>query len=196
MKKLLLLALAALALTTACQKDDFLEPKTSALTEDTVFADSARTLGFLSRIYADVGFSFAKQRWSSHGNSEHATDDAEYNFSGTPQVSVQLYSGILTPLAFYGSGATAGVNFDSNNGSDFWVTPWQNIRRCNLLLSKLPTTPLSKRMQARMAGEVRFLRAWYYNQLLICFGGIPIIEDKVYGIEDISTSRARPTPTA
>jgi hypothetical protein len=185
MKKLLLLALAALALTTACKKDDFLEPKTSALTEETVFADSTRTLGFLTRIYSDVAFSFQKQRWQSHGNTEQSTDDAEYNFSGTDKPPVQLYSGILTPLTFYGTGNASGVNFDSGNGSDFWVTPWQNIRRCNLLLSKLPSTPLSKKMQARMAGEARFLRAWYYQQLLVCFGGIPIIEDKVYGIEDV-----------
>ncbi|GGF14075.1 membrane protein [Hymenobacter cavernae] len=166
---------------SACKKDDFLEPKTSALTEQTVFSDSTRTMAFLSRIYADAGFSFQKLRWSNHGNTELATDDAEYVFSGTGQVAVQLYSGIVTPLAFMGNGTA----FSTSDASDFWVTPWANIRRVNLLMSQLPRTPLSKKMQARVTAEARFLRAWYYHYLLVTFGGVPIVGDKVYGIEDV-----------
>ena len=170
MKKLLVFLFAAVALTTACRKDDFLEPKTSALTEDTVFADSTRTMAFLARIYGDVGFSFIKTRWSTHGNTEVATDDAEYMYSGSTQYAVVLYNGTESPLNF--------------PFTDFWQTPWDNIRRCNLLLSKLPTTPLSKRLQARMAAEARFLRVWYYENLLLCFGGVPLISDQVYDIDD------------
>jgi hypothetical protein len=171
MKKLLLLFLLGTAALSACKQDDFLEPKTSGLVEETVFTDSTRTVAFLSRIYSDIGFSFNKQRWSSHGTAEHATDDAEYSFSGAPQSAVILYSGTLSPL-----------NLPSN---DFWELPWANIRRVNLLLAKLPSTPLSKKMQNRMAAEARFLRVWYYENLLVCFGGIPIIGDKVYGLEDV-----------
>ena len=161
MKKIFALLLGLMAGLSACQKDDFLEPKTNALTEDTVFADSTRTMAFLNRIYGDIGFTFQKQRWSSHGNSEHATDDAEYNFSGAGQVAVQLYSGVLTPLSFYGTGSAAGVNFDTNNGSDYWVGPWQNIRRCNLMLSKLPITP------SGIPGRVRQpYRFWLATQSL------------------------------
>ncbi|RZK88554.1 MAG: RagB/SusD family nutrient uptake outer membrane protein, partial [Hymenobacter sp.] len=161
MKKLLGLLLAGMALTTACKKDDFLEPKASALTEETVFADSTRTFAFLTRIYADMGFSFTKGRWSSHGNTEQATDDAEYNYSGSGQLAVVLYSGTYTPLNF--------------PFTEFYDLPWANIRRVNLLLSKLPTTPLSQRTRDRLALEARFLRAYYYEQLLVCFGGMPII---------------------
>ncbi|WP_201982391.1 RagB/SusD family nutrient uptake outer membrane protein [Hymenobacter rubidus] len=171
MKKLLGLLLAGVALTTACKKDDFLEPRTSALTEDTVFSDSLRTFSFLSRVYADMGFSFAKGRWDSHGNTEEATDDAEYRYSGSGQKAVVLYSGTLTPLNF--------------PFPEFYDLPWANIRRCNLLLSKLPTTPLAQSTKNRLALEARFLRAYYYEQLLVCFGGMPLIGDKVYGIEDV-----------
>ncbi|MDO7849965.1 RagB/SusD family nutrient uptake outer membrane protein [Hymenobacter convexus] len=171
MKKLLGLLLAGAALTTACKKDDFLEPRTSALTEDTVFSDSLRTFSFLNRVYADMGFSFSKGRWDSHGNTEEATDDAEYRYSGATQKAVVLYSGTLTPLNF--------------PFPEFYDLPWANIRRCNLLLSKLPTTPLAQSTKNRLALEARFLRAYYYEQLLVVFGGMPLIGDKVYGIEDV-----------
>ncbi|MDO7845521.1 RagB/SusD family nutrient uptake outer membrane protein [Hymenobacter sp. M29] len=174
MKKLLVFLMAAGALTTACKKDDFLEPKTSALTEDTVFGDSTRTMAFLARIYGDIGYTFNKGRWSSHGNTEQVTDDAEYLYSGGGQSAVQLYSGSLSPLTFYG-------NVPSN---DFWQVPWDNIRRVNLLMSELPRTPLSKAKQARMVAEARFLRAWYYHCLLSHYGGVPIINDQVFGLED------------
>ena len=171
MKKLLGLLLAGVAMTTACKKDDFLEPRTSALTEEIVFSDSIRTFSFLSRVYADMGFSFNKGRWDSHGNTEEATDDAEYRYSGSGQKAVVLYSGTFTPLNFpFG---------------EFWTLPWDNIRRCNLLLSKLPGTPLAQSTKNRLALEARFLRAYYYEQLLVCFGGVPLIEDKVFGIEDV-----------
>lgn len=170
MKKIASLLLAGLALTAACKKDDFLEPRTTALTEETVFTDSARTIAFQTRIYSETNFSFNKGRWNGHGNTEVATDDAEYRYSGGTQNAVILYTGTGTPL-----------NFPYN---DFYDVPWYNIRRCNLLLSKLPAAPLRPATRARLALETRFLRAWYYHQLLICFGGVPIIGDKVYGLED------------
>ncbi|NID10716.1 RagB/SusD family nutrient uptake outer membrane protein [Fibrivirga algicola] len=170
MKKILII-LFLLTASVACQQsDDFLEPKTSALTEELVFTDSTRTMAFLSRIYSDIGFSFVKGRWDSHGNTEEATDDAEYKFSGTGQKAVVLYSGTVSP-----------TNFPF---FEFWSTPYNNIRRVNLLLEKLPSTPLSAPLKARMAAEARFLRAWYYDWLLISFGGVPLIGDKVFDIED------------
>lgn len=170
MKKIIILSIILIGFAACRKSSDFLDPKTSGLTEESVFTDSARTVAFLVRIYGDVGFSFTKGRWDSHGNTEEATDDAEYRYSGTGQKAVVLYSGTVSP-----------TNFPFG---EFWNTPFANIRRVNLLLSKLPSTPLSPAMQTRMAAEARFLRAWYYHWLLSSFGGVPIIKDKVYGLED------------
>ncbi len=169
MKKILLLA-CAIGLTSCFSSDDFLDPKTTALTEETVFADSTRSVAFLYRIYSDIGFSYNKGRWDSHGNTEEATDDAEYRYSGTGQKAVVLYSGTVSP-----------TNFPF---FEFWSTPYNNIRRVNLLLEKLPVIPVSAPLKAQMAAEARFLRAWYYHWLLISFGGVPIVGDKVYDITD------------
>lgn len=149
----------------------FLDDKSdTALNETKVFSDSTLTMDFLTSIYQDVGFSFAKGRWDSHGNTEQATDDAEYSLSGVGQKAVVLYNGSVSPLNF--------------PFTDFWELPYINIRRVNLLLSKLAATPLSPAKKNRIAGEVRFLRAWYYHWLLVSFGSVPIIEDKVYGLTE------------
>lgn len=169
MKKIFLLG-CIVGLTSCFSSDDFLDPKTTALTEETVFSDSTRSMAFLYRIYGDVGFSFVKGRWDSHGNTEEATDDAEYRYSGTGQKAVILYSGTVSP-----------TNFPF---FEFWSTPYTNIRRVNLLLEKLPTIPVSAALKAQMKAEARFLRAWYYHWLLISFGGVPIVGDKVYDITD------------
>jgi hypothetical protein len=174
MKKIFPFLLVALAAASCKDSDDFLEPKTNALSEETVFTDSIRTMGFLSRIYSSSGYSFDKGRWNSHGNSEQSTDDAEYAYSGAFQVAVMLYNGSVSPLAFQSNGLIA----------DIWNIPYANIRRTNLFLEKLPTTPLSARTQQRVAAEARFLRAWYYHHLLINYGGVPLIGDKVFEISD------------
>ncbi len=172
MKKMALLILPLATLVFSCKKSsDFLETKTNGITEDMVFTDSIRTVAFLNGIYGDIAYSFNKGRWDSHGNTEQATDDAEYNFSGSGQKAVILYSGSVSP-----------TNFPF---TEFWNTPYANIRRVNLLMAKIGASPLSAGMKTRMVAEARFLRCWYYYQLIVTFGGVPLVQDNVYGIDDL-----------
>jgi starch-binding outer membrane protein, SusD/RagB family len=175
MKKIIFL-LALLTGLQACKKQNaFLDGQAIALDENLVFSDSIRTMAFLTGIYSDIAFSFNKGRWDSHGNTEQATDDAEYTLSGVAQIAVILYNGSISPTTYNTRGIVG----------DFWNTPYANVRRVNLLLAKLPTTPLSASMQSRVKGEAMFLRAWYYTQLMIAYGGVPIVGDKVYGKDDL-----------
>jgi starch-binding outer membrane protein, SusD/RagB family len=160
----------------SCSKSEgFLENKTTALDEAQVFSDSLRTIQFLNGIYGDIGYSFNKGRWDTHGNTEQSVDDAEYTFSSPTRPSVMLYQATLN---------AANLGATSPTMIDFWTVPYTNIRRCNLMLAKLPTSPLSASMQARMKGEAKCLRAWYYMQLLIVYGGVPNVGDNIYTISD------------
>jgi starch-binding outer membrane protein, SusD/RagB family len=176
-KSIIFASLVAAGLLTACKKQGFLDNKAdTAITEEYVFTDSLRTMQFLSRIYQDAGFSFRKWRWHDHGNTEQSTDDAEYTWSGVGQTPVILYNGTLSP-ASYVTGNSA-LN-------DFWDLPYANIRRVNLLIGKLPMAPLSEGRKKRILAEARFLRAWYYNSLMISYGGVPLIGDEVFTISDV-----------
>jgi len=184
MKKIMI-AVAACFVLAACSKTEgFLENKTTALDEAQVFSDSLRTIQFLNGIYGEgtfgntdyqgIGFSFNKRRWETHGNQETSYDDAEYSLSSATRPSVMFYQGTFS-ASNYGA---------SPKASDIWSIPYRNIRRCNLLLSKITSTPLSEYMKQRIKGETKCLRAWYYLQLLIVYGGVPNIGDEVYDIDD------------
>lgn len=177
MKKILILVLLSSVLL-ACKKNGGLEDKTTGLDEGAVFSDSLQTINFLNKIYVDAGYTFGPSRFNSaggSGNTELATDNAE----GNNNLSVwgNAYAqGTITP-----SNVLTGFAADK----DFWTTPYKNIRRVNLLLSKLPETPFHPSTKRRIIAEARFLRAFYYHYMLVAFGGIPLIGDKVFGINDI-----------
>ncbi|MEI6946335.1 RagB/SusD family nutrient uptake outer membrane protein [Paraflavisolibacter sp. H34] len=176
-KSILICSLAAGALLASCKKQGFLDNKAdTAINETYVFTDSLRTMQFLTRVYQDVGFSFRKWRWHDHGNTEQSTDDAEYTWSGPTQTPVIIYNGSLSPSSY--------VNGNSAL-NDFWNLPYENIRRVNLLIAKLPLAPLSEGKKKRMVAEARFLRAWYYHNLLIAYGGVPLLDDQVFSLTDV-----------
>ena len=174
-------------LVVSCTKTDFLENQTTALNESQVFTDSSRIIQFLNGIYAQgtfgsssdlyrgIGFEFNKRRWETHGNQETSYDDAEYSFSAATRPSVMLYQGTFS-----------ATNYGSNpKATDAWTVPYSNIRKCNLLLANVDNSPLSSAFKSRIIGEAKCLRAWYYMQLLIVYGGVPNVGDAVYGIEDL-----------
>jgi hypothetical protein len=170
MKNIIIITLT-LILFASCQKSGFLDDQSNnALTEQTVFTDSVRTMSFLTLIYQEENFAMHKQRWEN-GGQEQATDDSEFTLLNTAR----------RPLILY----TSSYNADSFPFFDFWGVPWTNIRRANLLLSKLPTGPLNPSTQRRIAGEARFLRAWFYFNFLINFGGFPNIGDEVFDAEAV-----------
>ncbi len=166
----------AIVLIQGCKKStDFLDNRAStALNEDLVFSDSIRTMQFLGRIYQDIGFWFNPARFSGAGNTDVVTDDQETLSGNTAAPQVLLVTGAYNALT--GGGGLMG---------DCYNVAYANIRRVNLLLSKLPNTPLAESTKQRIAGEARFLRAWFYYQLMISFGGVPLIGDKVFGISDL-----------
>ena len=150
----------------SCKKQSFLDDKTSSLINvDAVFSDSTRTFAFLTRIYEEMPFTFNFNRWEG-GNTVQSGDDAESSLGNPARRAVALY------LANYSQ-----ENFPFH---DAWNTPWINIRRVNLLLSHITTTPLSPAMQKRITGEAKFMRAFFYTTLVANFGGVPIVGDTVY----------------
>ncbi|WP_316831542.1 RagB/SusD family nutrient uptake outer membrane protein [Pedobacter aquatilis] len=177
MKKILTIVLLSCVIFS-CKKSNFLDDKTNGLTEDVVFADSIQTMGFLNKIYVDAGYTFGPSRFSSAGgtgNTELATDNAEGN-NNLSVWSDSYVQGVIGP-------SNVLTNFATDK--DFWNTPYKNIRRVNLLLSKISGAPFAESTRKRMRAEARFLRAFYYHNMVAAFGGVPLVGDQVFGINDI-----------
>lgn len=165
-----------LLVMSSCGKKNFLdETETTNLNEQTVFADSARTVAFLTNIYIDIGFVESATRFGN-GGLDAASDESEPQKSASVTTSVQFATGTVNPAIITG---------------DAWNTCYTNIRRVNLLLKHLPSTPIPQYVRNVMSAEARFLRAWYYAILLKHYGGIPLLGDTLYDVKDkIPASRS------
>jgi len=89
-------------------------------------------------------------------------------------------------------------NFKTNTNNtlllDFYRAQWQGIARCNLPLqeiAKMKTdSVMTDRVQQRLLGELRFLRALYYFRLVRVFGGVPKITEPILSSANWQQNRA------
>lgn len=102
----------------------------------------------------------------SHANNNRlwvfgdvASDDAE-NPIDQPDISLidQLN---ITPL--------------NGNLELMWSLLYEGITRCNIVLKKVPRIDMDANMKARILSEAKFLRSWYYFELINVFGDVPVI---------------------
>ncbi|RCH55356.1 RagB/SusD family nutrient uptake outer membrane protein [Mucilaginibacter hurinus] len=161
--------LLLLILFASCKKSNFFDTGVvSELDETAVFADSARTMSFLTNIYTQIGFSFNPVQFGNAG-LESACDEAEGFSNGGGETFRQFATGVVNA---------------ANTTPSPWLTCYKNIRAANLFLKKLPGVNMDATVKSRAKGEARFLRAWYYSILLKHYGGVPIVGDTVFKADD------------
>lgn len=160
-------SMVATLLILGCRKD-FLDQKTlSAIDETAVFTDSLRSLGVINNLYSNLGVSFNPRRFGNTG-LDAATDDAE------PVSDPTLYTFRL-PIN--------GIN-PTNADKGLWTVTYQMVRAANIFLKNRDNIPVGNDIRAYWVGQVRFLRAWYLFTLMKHYGGIPLIDDQVFGDND------------
>lgn len=85
---------------------------------------------------------------------------------------------------------------NSNNGFllDFYRAQYQGISRCNLGLQQIPLmstdSVMDTRVQKRLIGELKYLRAMYYFRLVRIFGGVPLTTEPINSASDWKQPRA------
>ena len=68
-------------------------------------------------------------------------------------------------------------------GFDTWKYDYGYIRNIDIFFSKIDQVPGPKDVINRLKGEMHFLRAWSYMDLVERYGGVPIIE-KPFQLDD------------
>lgn len=166
----LIISVVMLLLASGCSKSKFLEETTTTnLNEQTVFSDSSYAMGFLNEIYSKVGFSFSPTRFSENGGLDAASSEADVPRAGVAATSMGFATGSITPVTVT---------------DDAWKTCYAQIRAVNQYLKHVPTLPFDQNLQKRTAAEARFLRAWYYFNLLKHYGGVPLVGDTIFSDKD------------
>ncbi len=77
--------------------------------------------------------------------------------------------------------------------NDLWRKGYSGVFRANKLLEKLPDIPMSEAKKARFTAECKFLRAYFYFDLVRMFKNIPCSLNP-WSLTRCSTPRRWPRP--
>lgn len=158
-------AAALIAITVALGLagcDDFLstEPR-GELTTAQFFTTQQQAVEATNATYAHL------RDWSVHvfswiGMTDIVSDDA--NKGSTPADAADQLA--MDDLAW-----DAG----NSNFSTTWTGYYRGIYRANQAITHIPNIEMDEALQARLIGENKFLRAYYYYFLVRAYGGVPLI---------------------
>ncbi len=73
------------------------------------------------------------------------------------------------------------INLTPLNGDAtvMWQQNYQGVGLANTVIQFVPDVPMDETLQNRLIAEAKFLRAFYYLELVRTYGGVPIIEEVV-----------------
>ena len=80
---------------------------------------------------------------------------------------------------------TGNVASNWGHSSNKWAALYEGITRANILLQNVDKCDMSEALIAQYKGEARFMRGFYYWQLLNFFGGVPIYDESVVISENV-----------
>jgi len=76
--------------------------------------------------------------------------------------------------------------------ADFWSRNFTGVYRANTLLSKLPAVPMDDALKARFVAECKFLRAYFYFDLVRLFKNVPLFTAPLAPSEYFNVTQASP----
>ncbi|GAB2806452.1 RagB/SusD family nutrient uptake outer membrane protein [Ferruginibacter profundus] len=81
-----------------------------------------------------------------------------------------------------------------NNPDAYWANSYYGIRRCNIFMQNIGNVPIIQTDSASIAAaklnrqywraEARFIRCFMYFELLKRYGGVPLVGDKIFTLDD------------
>ncbi|AVM52017.1 putative outer membrane starch-binding protein [Bacteroides zoogleoformans] len=176
MKKKLLYGIFALGIAattlTSCEDmfGDFLDKQPSGeLTGEEVFGD----WGMMTQFHNDT-YNFLRHGACRINRSwlDAATDLGETSYAN---------GGVRTTFNignYYGGGGATEL-------SDTWEVFYRGIRKCNMILTRIESVPRGAELsesdylvkKQNYISEARFLRAWFYWELFLRYGPIPVVTE-------------------
>ena len=173
-----------LALVSGC-KDYLNVAPQGQLSEDAIRNDPAAAQKLVDGVYnsmllggfgADVhGLQYVILTDIASDDSDKGSNPTDYNDALT------IDNFTLTP-----------TNGTVNNA---WRGYYQGISRANQALDKIPLSPAADVVKNRLLGEVRFLRGYFYFNLVRLFGGVPKL-DRVPATSEINNPDFQKRATA
>lgn len=176
MKKITVI-LAAVILLVSCNNDFLNKTPLDKLSEDAVFNSTALAESYINALYTVLPDPFQE------GNIGCITDEGYFRYGGSS--TRYIASGNMTPdnvMYNYEGGQAHSTRTTFLN---IWNRTYERIYRMNYFLNYVDEkgTNIPEDDVNRLKGEVYFLRAWAYYNLIQRYAGVPIIT-KAYDLTD------------
>ena len=112
--------------------------------------------------------------------------DGDFLDAGTDDAVSSRYN---TKIEYFQKGLLTSVNNPEESpstgyGLTFWSNSYFGIRSANVFLKNIDKVPIASQTRQYWKSEARFLRAYFYWELLQRYGGIPLIGDTVFSLND------------
>lgn len=173
MKNKILILLFTILGITSCQKVLDVAPD-GRKSLDQIFANDATTSAYLNSCYKNFPLWGTTNWWNTNNRIAYSDDSWDWG----PDV-VPFYQGSATtaaPIQEDEGGGQSGWD----NSIGFWNKHWQNIRSCNIFLSRIASaTVTSEADRNRWTAEAKALRAFYNLELIKRYGGMPIVASPI-----------------
>jgi starch-binding outer membrane protein, SusD/RagB family len=178
MRKLIIPLFAAGLMVTgvvalkSCNKDFLNTEPLDRISSEATWSDGALSQAFIYNVYSYLGYGgFEEQALAA------LTDEAMFTHAGRN-------------INTFMEGSETPSNLAWMSDTYRWDRMYLAIRQANTAIQNLPTATFTDAiLKERLLGEAHFLRAYYYQQLVRFYGGVPLI-DKPYGLnEDYTIAR-------
>lgn len=160
------LLMAGLLLNAACS-DEFLEvePKGTEL-ESNYYRNAEEALAGLIAVYDNVG-GVNGPYIDKFLATNSASDDCYAGGGNSSDITeIQVWNNYTLTSAVGPQEA-------------LWSKGFSGIFRANVILSKLPDVPMDESLKARYTAEAKFLRVWFYFDLVRLFENVPLFRDPI-----------------
>jgi hypothetical protein len=158
---------AALMSLGACTKVLDLKPLDS-VNDLSLWTDQQLVVSYTGNFYAQLTSGFT-QDWLIGSITDDATVPSTSSAART--YSNPTYTSSNSPV------------------NSLWTNRYRYIRRANEFLEKIDAVPGNAALNKRMKAEIRFMRAYFYFDLVQYFGGVPLIDHAQSLTEDIFLPR-------
>ncbi|MFT3949900.1 MAG: RagB/SusD family nutrient uptake outer membrane protein [Agriterribacter sp.] len=167
MKNIIVLFYCILIITS-CKKDILDVAPKDRLAEESVWKDAKLIELYVTTNYHAVEHGFYQNIFGC-GISDETTPNGNQNYVLQGTLNSDNVTQIDPGDSYNKIGSPQGLNY--------WKTAYSYIRNVNIFFSHIDASPIDDALKNRLKGEMKFIRAWIYSNLIWRYGGVPVIKD-------------------
>ncbi|MHA4809162.1 RagB/SusD family nutrient uptake outer membrane protein [Flavitalea flava] len=171
----------------SCNKDYLNTKSQTTVAADATWKDGALAQAFVNGIYYSIDYTQNPPNGVNEGLGNGGFDEQMLAALSDEAVFTHAGRGINT----VNEGTLNPSNIGWTNNTYEWKSMYDKIRTANVALEKLPTATFEDSvLKNRLLGEAHFMRAYYYQQLVRYYGGVPLV-GKTYDLnQDYTIARS------